>query len=254
MAKSVASPAWTRFADQADAEGLTVRWVVARERIDPHFAHKPEGQGPLAPADLHPGYRRAVLLGSGGGRFWERFSGEDPYPASLRSDPLDEYTEHRVQALLDILRADDPGAVAAYPFTHLHQIVPFLGLTRSLHFLQTAPFGVTLDPVHGPWFAWRAALLTAAPYPESDFPDAAPCAACAAPCETACPAGAVDRQGFRWRDCTEYRLSETPCRETCLAREACPVGAASRYPDAETRYHYRQSLFHIRQAARSPSS
>lgn len=252
MAGTDPGGAWTRFSAQAEAEGLTVRWVVARERIDPAFAPPAEATHRLAPADLYPGYRRAVLLGSGGGRFWERFHREE-HDTSGERDPLDGYTERRVETLLAILREDDPQAIAAYPFSHLHQLLPFLGLTQSLPFLQTAPFGVTLDPVHGPWFAWRAAILTAAAYPESVFPEAAPCVSCPAPCESACPAGAVHREGFSWRDCADYRLAEAPCRETCLAREACPVGTASRYPRDEIRYHYRGSLAMIRRARSEPS-
>lgn len=254
MAGISPSAAWGRFSNQAGAEGLTVCWVVARERIDPYFSPRPGRGALLAPADLYPAYRRAVLLGSGGGAFWQRFNQDETHPPALRPDPLDRYTEDRVESLLAILREDDPSAVAVYPFRHLHQILPFLGLTQGLPFLQTAPFGVTLDPLHGPWFAWRAAVLTAAEYPESVFPEQAPCARCPAPCESACPVGAVHREGFRWRDCVEHRLSAESCRETCLAREACPVGVDSRYPRPEIRYHYRGSLFMIRQAARIQSN
>lgn len=253
MASTSSGNAWTRFCAQAEEDGLTVRWVVSRERIDPHFAPIAGGGARLAPSDLYPGYRRAVLLGSGGGTFWQHFSGDGTRLASLRPDPLDRYTEERAEALLAILKEDDPGATAAYPFRHLHQILPFLGLTQDLPFLRTAPFGVTIDPVHGPWFAWRAVVLTAAVYLESEFPAEAACAACAAPCEAACPVGAVHREGFRWRDCTDHRVATEPCRETCLAREACPVGTASRYPRSEIRYHHRQSLLKIRKAWRATS-
>jgi hypothetical protein len=237
----------------AQAEGLTICWVVARERIDPFFASPPGGQaarpGQAAPADFHPHYRCALLLGSGGMLFWKRFRVAQPAPPRFEDNPLDGHTERLVESLLEPLRMDDPEVVAAYPFTHPRQIVPFAALTWGLGFLGTAPFGVAIDPVHGPWFAWRAAVLTAAEYPESSFPAEAPCAACAAPCTAACPARAVHLTGFRWGDCVDFRSRERPCRERCLAREACPVGPDSRYPREAIRYHYRASLRMIRNAA-----
>lgn len=240
---------WRRFRRQAQSEGLTVCRVVARERIDPHFAAAArKGAGSAAPADLHPRYRRAVVLGSGGGAFWARFRAAHPGPPQLPGNPLDRYTEARVEALLAPLREDDPEAVAAYPFTHPRQLLPFMGLVAELGFLGKAPFGVAVDPEHGPWFAWRAAVLTAAPYPESVFPAASPCAACPAPCVAACPAEAVDKAGFRWRDCVTFRLGAETCRERCLAREACPVGLGSRYTTEAIRYHYTASLRMIRAA------
>lgn len=253
MDKTDRSGAWERFARAANAEGLSIRWIVARERVDPVFASGPKNSMRLTPAQLYPDYRYAILLGSGGARFWNRFrksAGKIPSGGPGGDDPLDRHCERHIEPLLSILREDDPSAIAVYPFAHARQIVPFMGFLGSLKFLAPSPLGLSIDPEHGPWFAWRGAILTAAEYPESAFPAEPVCASCAAPCQAACPVGAVRREGFRWRDCAEFRLRpESPCAERCLAREACPIGPASRYPEDEIRYHYRASLRMIRQAS-----
>ena len=145
-----------------------------------------------------------------------------------------------------MLRDQDPAAVSAYPFRHERRVLPFAGLTQDIAAFRVAPFGVQVDPLHGPWFAWRAALFTALELPLHVPEGEAPCVRCPAPCVRACPVGAVDRSGFRWRDCIGHRVAEESCRERCFAREACPVGVASRYSDEEIRYHYGASLRMIR--------
>jgi ferredoxin len=166
----------------------------------------------------------------------------------VEENPLDRYTISVVEALVSLLREHDPAAIAAYPFRHERQLVPFAGLLQGWERFRLPPFGVLIDPVHGPWFAWRAALLASLPLPLHLPEGEAPCVACPAPCVKACPAGAVDPAGFRWKDCVHYRLDEESCRERCLAREACPAGAGSRYPAEEIAYHYRASLRMIRES------
>lgn len=251
MGSAASTGEWEPFRQAADELGLTVVWVVERERIDPYYAGRSGSGGAMAraPAELHPDYRRAVLLGSGGGRFWSNFRAARSAPPRPEENPLDRYTERVVEPLIEGLRAADPAAVAAYPFTHDRQLLPFLGLIESVPALQTRPFGIPIDGSHGPWFAWRAAILTATPYPPTEWLPEAPCAACDAPCVRICPVQAVDVAGFRWGDCVAYRQSDGSCGERCLAREACPVGTASRYPREAIRYHYGASLRTIRARA-----
>jgi ferredoxin len=237
---------WRELRDAASGAGLTIAWVIPRTRADLGFAEGAEGA--VTPAQLHRGYRNAIVLGSGGAAFWERFRAASPGSLNVEDNPLDRFTESVVEPLIGLLLDADPGAVAAYPFRHERQLLPFGGLTQDIAAFRTAPFGVLIDPVHGPWFAWRAALLTSLELPPLLPVGSAPCVTCPAPCVTACPVGAVDLNGFRWRDCVSHRLSAESCRERCLAREACPVGLASRYPEEEIRYHYRASLRMIRRS------
>ena len=56
------------------------------------------------------------------------------------------------------------------------------------------------------------------------------------------PAGAGAKAGFDWQGCVNYRVSENTCRNTCLARMACPVGPEHRYTEDQMAYHYGVSL------------
>ena len=221
---------WRRFRATAEAEGLNLLRPVARDALS----------GPAADqlARWRPAYGHALLLGSGGPLFWERCRAAGFLQKDL-ADPLDAYTEGVVERLLAVLRGADPGALAAYPFPHGRQVLPFQALAGSLTDLQTMPFGIAVDGVYGPWFAWRAVVLSAL-----NPPDAAPvtassvCAACPAPCVAACPPGAAHKAGLDWQRCTDFRLAEPPCRDTCLSREACPVGTAHRYSPAQVAFHH----------------
>ena len=50
------------------------------------------------------------------------------------------------------------------------------------------------------------------------------------------------KSGFDWQACVDYRVAENTCRDTCLARQACPVGPDHRYSREQMGYHYRISL------------
>ncbi|HEX7926169.1 MAG TPA: hypothetical protein VF678_01180, partial [bacterium] len=210
----------------ADAAGLNVQVAVDRAAVDAAFAqarHLSARSGLslpalASPADLTPPYRTALVLGSAGRPLWERLLAASE-PDRALPDPLDALTERSVEPLLDTLRAADPTAQSAFPFRHARQLVPFQALTESRPWAQVRPLGILVHPRVGPWFAWRAVLLTALEVPTSLHETReAPCVACASPCVASCPARAVDKAGFRWGDCVDYRLAEEPCRDTCLAR------------------------------------
>jgi len=243
------STVWSALFADAEAQGLNVAVAVPREAIEGAFAQAAARQAEhglgaglpvTAPRMLHPGYRTAVVLGSAGRAFWESFRAAT---ADLRgNDPLDRHTARVADALLEHLRKEDPKAQAAFPFNHARRIVPFMALTGHLPWARPQPFGLAVHPRFGPWFAWRAALLTQLAPPAAPKAEANPCAACPAPCVEACPAGAVDKGGFHWPDCISFRRDQAPCRETCLSRETCPAGAEFRYGRDQLAYHYTASL------------
>ena len=260
-----AETAWAAFEREADAAGLNVRLVLTRDRAERGFraraaaptepARDARGSGarvaPTAgPEAFHGGYRRLVLLGSAGKEIWERFQTAAAAEETKPPDPLDRHTERIVESLAAAFRAADPGVLAVYPFDHPRRIVPWLALLEGSSQLRFTPFGVGIHSRFGPWFAWRAALLSELPLPLSPAEEESPCAACPAPCVAACPAGAVAKEAFDWRACVDYRVAEQPCRATCLARMACPVGTEYRYGKAQTAYHYSASLRMIEAAKR----
>lgn len=229
---------WQSFCNRSDISGLTVRRIVERDSLEPHLDPAP---GRVTPAGLRPDYSHAVLLGSGGPAFWEQFDAQTGAGAHA-ADPLDAYTELVVDDLVAELRPVDPEILAAYPFRHERQIIPFQALTASLTDLQVMPFGVSVDRSYGPWFAWRAVVLTVLPLPADRPRPGDVCTACPAPCTRACPVGAANKAGLDWERCSQFRLSAADCRETCLAREACPVGARHRYGQEQLAYHHGASL------------
>lgn len=239
------SPTLQKVQAQAQAAGLTLRWAVPRATIDPHFAHA--SWRVARPATLHPGYRSALVLASAGSAFWEGFqAARNATPAAgappPAGDPLDRHTERVVEGLCATLRAADATAVAVYPFRHERQLLGFPRLLAGLgDWPAVAPFGVVVHPRAGPWWALRGALLTALALPPTQDDAPSPCTGCPAPCVSACPAGAVAKEGFAWQPCADFRLSGPTCRETCLARLACPAGPAFRYGDAAIAFHHRAS-------------
>lgn len=252
-----ARDSWDSFRTQAEAAGLSRIWVVPRSTVESRFSAAGTAVAASAnpmktPAAMHPGYRVSVLLGSPGRAFWSRFRAAAPQSPSIAANSLDRYTEGVVEGLCGQLRQWDRSAVAVYPFRHARQLLGFQWLLGDTPWTRTAPFGVTIDPQYGPWFAWRAAVLTRLAWPASPLPAASPCALCPAPCVAACPSGAVDKAGFDWRTCAAYRLGEETCRESCLARLACPVGSDYRYVDEQFHYHYRASLREIAALQKGP--
>lgn len=229
----------SQFSKWATAAGLTRVWVVSRSDVDSAFAGKTTAVRPDA---FHPNFRVVLLLASPGRPFWERFRRAVPQLETAGPDPLDRYSEEVVEGLADRLRKQDPTALTVYPFRHERQLLGFSHLAGGAPWTASAPFGMTIDPRFGPWFVWRGAILTALDWPPSPMPQAPACEACPAPCVAACPSGAVALSGFLWETCADFRLNAPTCRETCLARIACPVGSRYRYRPEQIRYHYGASL------------
>ena len=171
-----------------------------------------------------------LLVGNAGAAMWQSF---EPHIDDL-PDPLNRWTRNVVEPI-----AAEFGALARYPFGEPHW--PFQRWAARAETLHPSPVGLLIHPEFGLWHAWRAALvftdLLPLP-PRSAAPS--PCESCVEkPCLQACPVGAFTGQSYDVPACAAHLASAAAtCPEVgCHARNACPVGANWRYPDAQIRFH-----------------
>lgn len=183
-----------------------------------------------------PKARQLILVGQAGPRLWSivRASGIDT------PDPIDDYTAAAVRAW----------ATAAMPGRRVALIYPgnapvgLQAIGRHAGWHHDSPFMVGINARCGPWFAYRALLATDSDWaPTPPMAGGPPCARCIdRPCVTACPADAVAGD-FDLAACIAWRRRPgSPCAASCLARCACPVGAAHRYPPDLMQHSYGRSL------------
>lgn len=193
------------------------------------------------------GRRSALLVGQAGASIWPHvLAWERARAAAPAAHPVDEWT----RVVLEPLAARF-GAQAVFPFERPFR--PFQRWAKRAEGLRPSPLGLLMHPVYGLWHAYRGALLFAAEIP-IQAPDAAihPCDACIGkPCLSACPSRAWRDGGFDVRACMDHLNGPAggACMSGgCLARNACPHGAAYRYPAAAQAHH--QAFF--RDGRRAP--
>jgi hypothetical protein len=195
---------------------------------------------PLLPGGQSAGV--VWLVGVVGAAHWGSFSASSFFADGL-PDPLDRWS----RAVGDALAARW-GGLALYPFTG-PPYWPFQQWASRAEPLQNSPLMLRIDPVYGLWHAYRFALALPGSLPNSlPAPVAAEapglgslCLQCEGqPCLQACPVSAFDGASYRVDDCLGWlqQPGGEPCmQQGCLARRACPVGAAYRYPAEVAAFH-----------------
>jgi hypothetical protein len=199
-------------------------------------------------AQLHAGGKSALLVGSAGRVFFERFLAATG-GADGRSSPLDRFTraavEGAVKAVLD--DAGDQGAEAEagyrifFPFVDSQPALPFQRLGQAAGLGPPGPLGIQIHPRFGPWWAYRALIVLGTALPDEPAPGDG-CAGCDAPCVAACPAHAVAVTGFVFASCRAHRLEDPACHFACAARSRCIRGPEHAYGARQLAFHMSASM------------
>lgn len=180
-----------------------------------------------------------LLIGVTGGAMWAHFErwrmGEADQGGT---DPLDRWSKIVIDEI-----ARRVGAEPCYPSDAPYQ--PFQRWAMQAEGLEPSPLGILIHPRFGLWHSYRGALMFRALDSAVETPvrsEVHPCDSCSGkPCLSTCPAGAITADGFDVAGCRGHLV--TPPGQGgcmlggCLARNACPVGAEYRYPQAQLRFH-----------------
>lgn len=191
-------------------------------------------------------YQRLLLIGHGGPTLWRQLQANSP----AATDPVDSYSIATTHQFIDRYLAG-AASLILYPSNDQY-LLPLSELGQLAGWSQPTPLGLGIHPSFGVWFAYRVALLTTAVLPTNApvDPTGQPhaCLSCThKPCISACPAQAVQPDGFDIFACSRYRLQpKSACADRCLARMACPMAPEQRYTLAQIQYHYQHSLETIR--------
>lgn len=179
--------------------------------------------------------RSVLLVGQAGDAPWLHFSRWRRSQPENLADPLDTWSRTVIDGV-----AAEFGARAVYPSDK--PWLPFQQWAMRAEGLKPSPLGILMHPEYGLWHAYRGALLF-----DVEIPIQAPrevihlCDLCPGkPCLKACPVGAYSEAGFAYQACLDHVRgpSGEPCRTTgCLDRNACPYGAAYRYPAEAQAFH-----------------
>ncbi|TNM64929.1 ferredoxin [Aliirhizobium smilacinae] len=207
--------------------------ILVRGTVD--FA---AGEGPMLASGSHAA--SVVLIGNVGGSIWPAFSRwKQTYDGP---DPLDTWSKEIIYPLAQTL-----GGTAYFPSDPPWQ--PFQQWAMRAEGLKPSPLGILIHPEYGLWHGYRGAIGFAEQIGRDDMADAVTvgrhaCDHChTKPCLTTCPVSAIrpDPADFAVCACQSHLVTEegqSRCMISgCLARNACPIGAAYRYPPDQLKFH-----------------
>ena len=174
-----------------------------------------------------------VLLGAGPD-FWATFRAA-PEALDSAPDPIDRWSTRVIGAL-----AARFGARPRFPFGG-PPYEPFLAWAAASGRAAQSPVGMLVHDTVGLMISYRGALHLPQTLPLPDPSTASPCTACARPCVTACPVGALsETRPYDVPACHAY-LDTAPgadCMQSgCAVRRACPVSAGAGRSAAQSAHH-----------------
>ena len=179
--------------------------------------------------------RAVLLVGQAGAAPWPHFSRWRRHQSAGLADPLDNWSREVIGGV-----AARCGARAASP--NDRPFLPFQQWAMRAEGLKPSPLGILMHPEYGLWHAYRGALLFDHRISLPARGEVVhPCGACAEkPCLKACPVDAYTGNGFAYQACLAHVRGPDgeACRTLgCLDRNACPYGAAYRYPADVQAFH-----------------
>lgn len=183
----------------------------------------------------HPPAKSVLLIGNAGASYWQHFSRWRETQQPDLNDPLDIWSRKVIGAV-----ADTFGARAISPSDR--PFAPFQQWAMRAEGLRPSPLGILMHPDYGLWHAYRGALLLDHEIPFQEVRKVVRlCDLCdEKPCLKACPVNAYSEAGFAYRNCLTHvrsSLGEACRSDGCLDRNACPHGAAYRYPPYVQAFH-----------------
>ena len=151
------------------------------------------------------------------------------------AQPLDRWSTRVISAM-----AKEIGATPLFPFGG-PPYQPFIRWTYAAEPVHQSKLGMSIHAKYGLWSGWRGALALQDRVPLPPVLQAEhPCPPCAAPCRAACPVNAFSEAGYDAAACRAHLNSGNgdACRSGgCLARRACPVGAAFAHSPEQAAFH-----------------
>ena len=193
------------------------------------------------------------LIANMGPKFWSHLTSYYANENITASSTRDWFDQRSIDIVGELLTLSDlkESATVLYP----NDIpVPLIALGELAAWSSASPLGLGVNKKYGPWFAYRALVLTSKPLAVDETPgrQISPCIECDAPCVSACPADAVNKKAaFNISKCATYRVQdeEPTCKTQCHARNACPVGKQFQYSTEQRAYHMTRALSAIVQWA-----
>ncbi|WP_424942355.1 ferredoxin [Aliiroseovarius crassostreae] len=183
------------------------------------------------------GAATVLLLGPHEPGFWAVFSSAPEY-LDGRPDPLDRWSKRVIGGLAAAWEGEAvfPSDGPPYP--------PFFAWAQESGRAWSSPVTLLVHDRAGLWVSFRGAVRL--PYVLSPTAlQPRPCDACAKPCETACPVGALTADGYDVPRCHTYL--ETEAGQSCLTggcavRVVCPLSQT--YGRLNEQSHFHMKAFH----------
>ena len=222
------SPSPTRGEGSAPDRRLESRLAAEQLEVLGGFAVAEGEEG------FPPGTRTLLMLGPKEPGFWAHLTAQPEWDGG--PDPVDRWSRRVIGRI-----ACDLGAKALFPFggSPYH---PFYQWALRTGRVWDSPVRLLVHSGQGLMVSFRGALALRDAV-EVPPPLAKPCDACAAPCLTACPAGALTGAGYDVPACHAWldRAAGVECMGGgCLVRRACPVSQSyARLPE-QSAYHMGQ--------------